>query len=419
MSHEPWSTPQVPPPQVDESQRVALKRVARPAAIVAALVLVAVSVAGAFFAGSRLEAPAKKSAAEQEIESSTTARVESRVVQEGLQVPGTVSAPPTIDLKLAGEGPLGAITGSASDVVTDADSGKSEVTAEGSPRAERNVISRVLLEQGQHIGVGSVLAEVSGRPVIAAPAEIPLYRDFLVGISGADVLALQQMLADLGYPVDLDGVFDADTLDAAAYWYGQLGYDLPRDATGARGVPWREFLPLPTGSLTVSSPSGTGTVLGSDTALAKVQRGDPVVEATVDAAQASQIRAASKVFVLFDGTSAATEVLSIGDLHTDDETGVSSHTVKIRCPETLAQLQGGTAVAVATAKPETPSLAVPLVAVDEDSRSQFVLLADEGAPDASGMPPTRVDIEALAVAGGWVSIAETPELAEGTEIRVR
>ena len=417
--------PPAPDAEPDAPHRVKLPRIARPAAVIGVLVLVATAIAAAFYAGTRIQAPAGGAEREGAPTPPVTARVESRVVQEGLQVPGKIAAPRTLSLTLAGEGVLGGLASPTPDPADDRDADQNVEAAASD--AERNVISQTLTEPGERLSPGMLLAEVSGRPVIAVRTGAPLYRDFTVGISGADVLAFQQMLADLGYPVDLDGVFDADTLDTAAYWYGQLGYALPQNADGERGVPWRELLPLPSGTLTVVSPTGAGAVLGADTSIASVRRGDPVVEATVDATQVAQVRDASSVYVLFDGQSVATKVLSVGDLQTDEDSGISTHTVKVMCPEALLQQPGGTAVAIATAKPKTATLAVPVTALDEDGASQFVRLAaddeqtDTDADAGSGADetsPVRVDVEVLAVAAGWAAIAENPDLPEGTEVRV-
>lgn len=411
-----------PGPEPDAAQPVSLKRVARPATVVGVGTLVAAALAGAFVAGTQVRAPTDTASPAEEVDTNVIAHVESRVVQEGLRLPGRVVAPQTLNLKLADDGALGTMSPAASGRASDSDTGKAAAsekpTEDSRGPAERNVISRVFTAPGDLLKAGTLLAEVSGRPVIAAPTGTPLYRDFIVGNSGADVLALQHMLADLGYPVDLDGVFDADTLDTAAYWYEQLGYPLPEDVDGKRGIPWREFLPLPSGSLRVSVPSGTGTVLSGDAALVVVQRGDPVIETTVDASQVTPIRDAPTVYALFDAESAATEVLSIGDLETDEDSGVSSHTVKIRCPRELIDRKGSTTVAIATERPESASLAVPVAAIDEDGASQFVHLATDTEAHETESTQDRVQIQVTAVVGGWAAIAENDELPEGTAVRV-
>ncbi|RGE18036.1 hypothetical protein [Leucobacter sp. wl10] len=410
-----------------EMPEVKLKRIARPVYVLGALILVAAMVVVAFLAGTQIQSPQATNTAEETTALPVTAQVEMRVVQEGLQVPGKITAPETLDLKLAGEGSLGVVATTEEAPDPEGAGGEkqkgSEATEAAAPSgSDRNVISRMVAAEGNRLAAGDLLAEVSGRPVIAAPSGTPLYRDFVLGITGEDVLAVQQMLAGLGYVVDVDGILDADTMDTITYWYSQLGYELPKSGAGKRGLPWKELLPLPSGSLTVTTTGGSGTVLGGDTALMKVRRGDPVVEATVDAVQVGEFRDAKTVYVLFEGKSLEAEVLAIGDLKTDDDTGVSGHTVTVACPPDLAERSGEvTSVSIATAKPEEASFAVPVAAIDEDGQSQFVRLqpADTEAADSEERSAERVDIEVLAVSGGWAAIAENDKLPEGAEIRVQ
>ena len=354
-----------------------------------------------------------------------TAHVEMRVIQDGLRLPGTVTAPATLELKLAGEGVLGTIAPASEEVPITGDDPRtaaeeSEVAA--SSGSDRNVISRMVAVEGNSLAAGDLLAEVSGRPVIAAPPGTPLYRDLVLGIAGEDVRAVQQMLSGLGYLVDLDGILDADTMDTITYWYAQLGYELAEGPGGRRGLSWKELLPLPPGAVTVTATSARGTVLREGTPVLTVQRGNPVVETMVNAAQVAQLREADTVYVVFAGASVEAEVLSVGDLRTDDDTGISGHTVRVACPPELAEKSGdATTVSIMTAMPEEATLAVPVTAIEEDGRSQFVLLEPDESEDAEthDRPAERVNIDVIAVSGGWAAIADNAQLSKGTEIRVR
>ncbi|MFT4232843.1 MAG: hypothetical protein QM606_08740, partial [Leucobacter sp.] len=84
---------------------VRLSRIARPAFVVGALALLAVTVVLAFVAGMSVRAPGVKTeaaAARQPV----TVRVEKRVVQEGIELPAEVISSEEIKLRLAGEGVL-------------------------------------------------------------------------------------------------------------------------------------------------------------------------------------------------------------------------------------------------------------------------------------------------------------------------
>jgi len=82
---------------------------------------------------------------------------------------------------------------------------------------------------------GTVLLEVSGRPLFLVPGEATVYRDFTGGVSGADVTALQAGLAALGYDVGpADGVYGARTAAAVQSLYHDAGYaPPPAQATAA------------------------------------------------------------------------------------------------------------------------------------------------------------------------------------------
>lgn len=79
---------------------------------------------------------------------------------------------------------------------------------------------------GSTIEPGDVIAEVSGRPVIALSGAVPAYRDLKPGDTGADVTELQSALKSLGYrDTDASATFGPGTKAALAALYAHLGYD--------------------------------------------------------------------------------------------------------------------------------------------------------------------------------------------------
>ncbi len=407
---------------------VTLKRVSRPVVVVGALLLVAVMVVAAFVAGLKVRPP-EELKAQSQVPVTVTATVESRIVQEGIQVVGKVSEPEIISLHLVGAAPLGAPAEGTEESGTDSANGGRGVS-EPAPAVDRNVVTLMESPVGSELGPGTVLAEVSGRPVIGVPSSTPLYRDFSVGITGEDVRAVQQLLSDLGYWVDVDGVLDADAMEAFRYWYAQLGYELVSGAGVSKVLPWRELRALPSGQLTVTNSAGVGTVLDEEQPLLKVRRGSPVVEVSLDEAQAEAFRSDSSVFLLFGGQSYPSEVLTIGDLETDADTGRASRAMEIACPPDVSeQVAAGSVVTVSSAIPNDPGPSVPLTAVYEDAKGTFVRviaepseLAPSTAKDSEAdlLPEAtnRIDIEVVAVSGGWAAIVEQAELPEGTKVRV-
>ncbi|MGR9012407.1 MAG: peptidoglycan-binding protein [Gammaproteobacteria bacterium] len=73
---------------------------------------------------------------------------------------------------------------------------------------------------------GSVLLTASGRPLFVLQGGIPAYRDLVPGISGNDVLQLEQGLKRLGFdPGPIDGSYDQQTSSAIAEWYKSAGWE--------------------------------------------------------------------------------------------------------------------------------------------------------------------------------------------------
>ncbi|MGW1770030.1 peptidoglycan-binding protein, partial [Streptomyces sp. NPDC002073] len=101
------------------------------------------------------------------------------------------------------------------------------------------VVTRLPLRPGDPVRAGRVLAEVSGRPVIALHGALPVYRDLRPGAEGADVGQLQRALRQLGHGVgdDRPGVFGPGTKAALAALYRALGYPVaPAVADGGEAV---------------------------------------------------------------------------------------------------------------------------------------------------------------------------------------
>ena len=82
---------------------------------------------------------------------------------------------------------------------------------------------------GATLDAASIALEVTGRPVIVLPGDLPVYRTLRVGVSGPDVTQLKQALSAIGInPGPLDSaVFDAATSAAVAALYNRVGYPLP------------------------------------------------------------------------------------------------------------------------------------------------------------------------------------------------
>lgn len=128
-----------------------------------------------------------------------TADVEHRVLRSSLVVRGEVAAERTLAVSAA----VGA--------------------AEGA----EPLVTKAPLRSGDRVRTGSVLVEISGRPVFALPGPLPAYRDLKPGSRGQDVTQLREALAGRGFPsaADSAGEFGAATQTALEAFYRSLGYD--------------------------------------------------------------------------------------------------------------------------------------------------------------------------------------------------
>lgn len=72
---------------------------------------------------------------------------------------------------------------------------------------------------------GGVLAQISGRPVLALGGEAPMYRDIGPGMSGQDVAQLEAALERMGIsPGNVDGLYDGATEAAVRALYNNAGF---------------------------------------------------------------------------------------------------------------------------------------------------------------------------------------------------
>ncbi|MFD9371031.1 peptidoglycan-binding protein [Streptomyces sp. NPDC060020] len=134
-----------------------------------------------------------------------TAPVEKRVLSASLVTRGKVVASQRIDVLSAGL--------SGGDTI-------------------RPVVTKVKVKAGDAVKPGSVLVEVAGRPVLALRGSLPAYRNLTAGVTGQDVVQLQQALAELGYRrgTDPSGTFGPGTQHAVKSLYEAAGYTAPTTA---------------------------------------------------------------------------------------------------------------------------------------------------------------------------------------------
>ncbi|MBC7289928.1 MAG: hypothetical protein H5T83_01155 [Actinotalea sp.] len=100
------------------------------------------------------------------------------------------------------------------------------------------VVTGQVPEPGATIDAGDVLLEITGRPVVALPGTLPVYRTLRAGVSGPDVVQLKEALAAL----DIDAgdtaspVYDARAAAGVEALYARIGYPAPSAGVDASGA---------------------------------------------------------------------------------------------------------------------------------------------------------------------------------------
>ncbi|MGO1256130.1 MAG: hypothetical protein ACTHY8_07350 [Microbacterium gubbeenense] len=112
----------------------------------------------------------------------------------------------------------------------------SELTFDTSSFEGAAIVTGQVPDEGAEVTQLSIALEVTGRPVIVLPGELPAYRTLRIGVSGPDVVQLKEALAAVG----IDGgdpasnVFDQATANGVAELYNQAGYPVPEPEEGTR-----------------------------------------------------------------------------------------------------------------------------------------------------------------------------------------
>lgn len=174
-----------------------------------------------------------------------------------------------------------------------------EVTFETS--LEESLIGRVsgtvsesLCVPGQVVESGNRLLSVEGKTVIALHTDTPLYREIGTGDTGADVLALQQELARLGYSAEGNGTYGWRTVNGVNQLLEHAGRQKPDGRIGPTDVVW-----LPDISVTpVQCSAGLNSTLTDNAEIMKV--GGQLTAVTFPVS--SDLREGKRVFTLFGVT---------------------------------------------------------------------------------------------------------------------
>jgi hypothetical protein len=146
------------------------------------------------------------------------------------------------------------------------------ITVEIGDLGDKPVVTGQVPAVGATLDAGGVALEVTGRPVIVLPGELPAYRTLRVGASGPDVLQFKQALAALGIGAgspDSD-VYDEATAAGVRALYAKVGYAPPAP----------------------ESPTATEEVLAAERAVQQADTAVTTAAAALTTAQAGPTRAA-------------------------------------------------------------------------------------------------------------------------------
>ncbi|GHB13408.1 hypothetical protein GCM10010330_79150 [Streptomyces tendae] len=172
------------------------------ALIVGVVVLVG---GGGWFAGSRMQSPADAAAGHRPPDAGpVTVAVQRRHLTASVVTQGSVEFGAARTVALSG--PVGASGGSGGQAVAQ--------------------LVTNLPKAGAKLTEGSVLMQVSGRPVFVLRGTVPMYRTLGPGISGDDVRQLQSALRRLGHdPGGVGGHYGQGTAAAVTQWYRSKGFE--------------------------------------------------------------------------------------------------------------------------------------------------------------------------------------------------
>ncbi len=109
------------------------------------------------------------------------------------------------------------------------------ITVEPGDREGPAVVTGAVPAVGAALDAASVALEVTGRPLVVLPGELPVYRTLRPGSTGPDVVQLKQALWALGIATgspDRD-VYDAEVAAGVAALYSRVGYGAPAPEEGA------------------------------------------------------------------------------------------------------------------------------------------------------------------------------------------
>ncbi|PDQ35795.1 MAG: hypothetical protein B5766_04910 [Candidatus Lumbricidophila eiseniae] len=399
-----------------EHSRGRLRRIEHPIrAVVWAVVLVA-AITASFLTGRLVQVPDRDQLAQAQRPIQVTAQVEERVVDARTVMVGRVVAGRTQMLNM-------------------------------NSLPEPAVVTRQAVKVGDIIRPGSLIGAISGKPVFALSAPLGLYRDLYTHDSGDDVSSLQQALRGIGADVDVTGRVNWKTTAAITKLFVGKGFPAPTRATVGAGksspsgtgeesaasshpadkpnaqddpaIPYTSFVPLPVAEATVTQSLPVGAVVAKDTPLVTVQISANTVSFRADAVLAAKLSEGQGVSIQADTQQFAGTIAAISEFTEASEGKIPGRDITVTSSDPkFAELKAGLSVTVLPQAPHEKSLAVPTVAIRQDSEGNYLLIP--GATGADTKQPTsqRIPVTINYSGNGWTAIS-SDLLKPGAEVILR
>jgi len=277
-----------------------------------------------------------------------------------------------------------------------------EVTAPTPPPGERSVVTAITTA-GTKVATGTVLAGVSGRPLIAVVTDAPLYRDLTLGARGPDVLGLEQAFAAAGLIGHADDVMDAATLAA---W---RRLDDSGDDTGPTDrIPLDGIVAVPAEARVGDVSAGVGDQVKPGTQILEVRAGGPFFECRARKLE-SGLTAHDLIFEV-DGRKTPVAELQLRP-STDDRQGL----LRIRPGRTVTAADARVAVIASDSGGRVLAAPLSAIRVAPDGTTSVVVITK---PSSRGRETTREVTVTLGVSAQGLVAVTGDGLSAGTQVEL-
>lgn len=356
-----------------------LRRIQHPVRLGLAVVVSAILLVGAFVAGQLTAPPDREALAVAQEKIIATAEVEWRVIDSRATYPAQVVEATTKPVLI--------------------------------PQAAGGVVVENRVKPGASLAAGSLIMVISGEPYFALSGPLALYRDLKIGDKGPDVRLLQEAFVRAGFDVSTEGEVGPVTFSIARQIYESAGFAAPSET-----IPYTAFVALDVDAKAMSTIA-VGSTVEPDTAVLSLEGKPPTAEIRVNAVEATSMNVGDVVSGRVDGTTTTFAIQEIGEFIAAADGEPGGRTVTLAPTDPDVALAAGAAVTIYGAGEQDASLAVPLVAIREDSQGTFLLRQQQSEPPSAGNEYVRIDVTVTRSGDGWAAIAEG-NVMEGDKVQV-